>query len=105
MDLTTLTDSGAWKTAAGIITGGAFVGWYRERRMGKKDAYGFAMDLLAQQSVRIDALVAEVAIIKTQFMHESSTVALLREENETLKMENIRLTSVLNEKNRENGGR
>lgn len=105
MGLDTLTDNDVWKTAASIVTGGAFVGWYRERRRGKKDAYVFAMDLITQQSVRIDALVGEVAELKAKFAVESDTVEMLRRENEHLKSECDRLKTALGEQNRMTGGR
>lgn len=105
MGINALTDNDVWKTAASIVTGGAFVGWYRERRRGKKDAYTFAMDLMTQQSVRIDALVSEVAELKARVMVESDTVKTLKEENEHLKSECDRLRTALGEHNRMTGGR
>ena len=100
MALDELTSNDGFKAFASIITGGAFVGWYREHRRSKKDAYGFAMDLLQQQNLRIDALVMQVAKLEARVAVEADAVAILKQENEELKAENARLKTALGEHGR-----
>lgn len=58
------TSNTSFQAFMSIVTGGAFVGWYRERRMSKKDERKFTLDFMKTQSERIDTLVSEVAELK-----------------------------------------
>lgn len=59
-----ITGSSMFQVLASIITGGAFVGWYREHRKTKQDAQKFSLEFMQKQSERIDKLVVEVADLK-----------------------------------------
>jgi hypothetical protein len=95
-----LTHSTTFQALMSVVTGGAFVGWYREHRKGRKDAYVFAMDLLAQQNARIDALVSEVATLKARHDIATDALDILKQENAELKLENSRLKTALGEHGR-----
>lgn len=99
-----LTSTEIFKGTMAIITGGAFVGWFREHRRAKKDAYNFAIELLKQQSVelaseraRVDKLVEDMAIVKAQHNIATDALEVLRKENVELKAECIILQKKLQE--------
>lgn len=62
--LDNITDTDLFKGIASLVTGGAFVGWYREHRKARKDEQNFALEFMKKQSLRIDKLVQEVAELK-----------------------------------------
>ena len=95
-----MINTDGFKAVLSVITGGAFVGWYREHRKGRKDAYTFAMDLLGQQNLRIDALVSEVAHLKAKHDVATDAVDMLKKENADLKVECLRLKAELANKER-----
>lgn len=94
------TDPDVTKGILSIVTGGAFVGWYREHRKGKKDAYTFAMDLLSQQNLRIDELVKDMAVMGAKYQVAADALDILKKENADLKVENTRLKTALGEHGR-----
>lgn len=68
MMLETLTNTESFKVIASVITGGAFVGWYREHRRGRKDVMTFTLQRMEQQAaelaaerMRVDQLVNRIA--------------------------------------------
>lgn len=107
--LDSMTDTDVFKGLASIVTGGAFVGWYRERRKGKQDAYSFAMEFMNQQAkelaaerLRVDALIIEMATLKALYESASQATTILKSEIAELKVENIRLKTALGEHGRNN---
>lgn len=100
MPLDELTNSDMFKGLASIVTGGALVGWFREHRKGRKDAYSFAMDLLSQQNLRIDQLVKDFATLQAQYHVAADALAILEKENTVLRAENDRLKTALGEQGR-----
>lgn len=105
--LDNLTQTDLFKGLISVVTGGAFVGWYREHRRGKKDAYTFAIEMiketraeLAQERSRVDNLVKEIAAINAQHNTATEALSMLKQENLELKHENARLKTALAEQGR-----
>lgn len=86
-----LTSSEGFKVLASIVTGGAFVGWYREHRKGRKDANAFALEFIREQSQRIDKLVQEVAELKAENRSSEKRLFELMRDHENLRDENTQL--------------
>ena len=82
-----------FKALASIVTGGAFVGWYREYRKGRKDTIGLTIDFIKMQSSRIDVLVEETVTLRSE-------IRLVEQELSRLRDENIRLRQKLTERYR-----
>lgn len=87
MSWETLTNSDMFKGVASIVTGGAFVGYVRERRRGRKDQNTFALDFMREQSKRIDELVQEVADLKAESRASLKAIETLQEVNHDLRGE------------------
>lgn len=100
MSIDSITNADMFKGFASIITGGAFVGWYREHRKGRKDAYGFAIEMIGQLSARVDALVMEIAQVKAENTLAADSLTILRKQYDELKVENTRLKTALGEHRR-----
>lgn len=102
-----LTNSEVFKGIATVITGGAFVGWYREKRRGKKDVYSFAIEMLGQQStelaaerLRVDRMISDIAELRAERNLVADQLDRLRTENEELRTEVTRLKTALGEHGR-----
>lgn len=80
-------DSNVLAIAGTVVGGGGIVGWVRERRKGRKDANGFALEFIKAQSLRIDELVKEVAELRADNRVYDATITALTRENGELRSE------------------
>lgn len=95
MSLDQLTNTEFFKFVAAVVTGGAFVGWYREHRRAKKDAATFSIEFmklqaqeLAAERVRVDELVRRMADLEAQHAEQRTAyrLALVEKDAEILRL-------------------
>lgn len=68
-----VSNTDMFKLFASVVTGGAFVGWLRERRQARRDTQLFSIEFMREQSsalakerARVDELIREVAALKVE---------------------------------------
>jgi hypothetical protein len=90
-----ITNSDSFKLLASIVTGGAFVGWFREHRRAKKDAATFSIEFmklqaaeLAAERKRVDDLVGRMAQLEADHSEQRAgyRLALMEKDAEILRL-------------------
>lgn len=84
-------DDQALQAVVAILSPAGFGLWLRERRRSRKDAYGFALDIIEQHTVREAALTKRLDELTLKVGELQGKVSILSEENAVLRRDNVEL--------------